>query len=425
MKRSSIPKIKLGFIFFAIFPLALFSDVRSTSGLIKFDSNSDSSAEMQLNSTGLGIGVTPAANLHVSGNAVVTDSLLLGTSHSRPSTFHLQGSLGMNAEMVSSNTTLSGNSIILVDSSSGNISLSLPTENTLGRIYMIKKTKTANQVFVRGNYIDDSFGFTLAAGTREDATLVNSGSQAWHLLSTSGNGAQWTPEAISANLTVWYDAADSSTISAGSAGNVYQWRDKSGNDNHANQATASLQPTTGTRSINGANALDWSSNYLDLDTRFNYVDKMFFFVVLNDSFNDNQYFSDRSVNIQLRGDSDGKLRFAAAATPYATSVSSFSQSTGSAHLIGYSCDVKPGFMLDGQFESVGADRSDSNSKLMGRIGNRANPLNPHDGLIAEIICSDILDTDERQKVEAYLAWKWGIEANLDAAHPYKSTPVQD
>ena len=28
----------------------------------------------------------------------------------------------------------------------------------------------------------------------------------------------------------------------------------------------------------------------------------------------------------------------------------------------------------------------------------------------------------RQKIEGYLAWKWGLAANLDAAHPYKLTP---
>jgi hypothetical protein len=27
---------------------------------------------------------------------------------------------------------------------------------------------------------------------------------------------------------------------------------------------------------------------------------------------------------------------------------------------------------------------------------------------------------DRQKIEGYLAWKWGIQASLPAAHPYRN-----
>jgi hypothetical protein len=32
------------------------------------------------------------------------------------------------------------------------------------------------------------------------------------------------------------------------------------------------------------------------------------------------------------------------------------------------------------------------------------------------------DDTTRQKLEGYLAWKWGTVATLDAGHPYKSAP---
>jgi len=45
------------------------------------------------------------------------------------------------------------------------------------------------------------------------------------------------------------------------------------------------------------------------------------------------------------------------------------------------------------------------------------------GNIAELI---IVDTDSstglRQTIEGYLAWKWGLVADLPAGHPYKSAP---
>lgn len=45
------------------------------------------------------------------------------------------------------------------------------------------------------------------------------------------------------NLLLWLDAADDSTFSYSSGTEVSQWRDKSGNNNHANQSTVAQQPS--------------------------------------------------------------------------------------------------------------------------------------------------------------------------------------
>ena len=44
------------------------------------------------------------------------------------------------------------------------------------------------------------------------------------------------------------------------------------------------------------------------------------------------------------------------------------------------------------------------------------------GLYGEIICvvDTNITTDTRQRIEGYLAWKWGTEGNLPTGHPYKS-----
>ena len=45
------------------------------------------------------------------------------------------------------------------------------------------------------------------------------------------------------------------------------------------------------------------------------------------------------------------------------------------------------------------------------------------GKIGEIICiQTAVDSATRYKIEGYLAWKWGLVANLPAGHPYKSAP---
>jgi hypothetical protein len=55
---------------------------------------------------------------------------------------------------------------------------------------------------------------------------------------------------------------------------------------------------------------------------------------------------------------------------------------------------------------------------LGAVGNNVFPLT---GYIAEVcIFNSVLDTTNRQLTEGYLAWKWGIEANLASGHPYEN-----
>lgn len=49
--------------------------------------------------------------------------------------------------------------------------------------------------------------------------------------------------------------------------------------------------------------------------------------------------------------------------------------------------------------------------------------NYFDGQIAEvIICNSFLTTTDRQNVEGYLAWKWGLQASLPVGHPWVDSP---
>jgi hypothetical protein len=55
---------------------------------------------------------------------------------------------------------------------------------------------------------------------------------------------------------LWLDAADTATITE-SGGSVSQWNDKSGNARNFTQASGTAQPTTGTRTQNGLNVIDF------------------------------------------------------------------------------------------------------------------------------------------------------------------------
>ena len=67
--------------------------------------------------------------------------------------------------------------------------------------------------------------------------------------------AVWSPLDLG-NVGGWWDASDTSSITA-SSGAVSQLNDKSGNGYHMIQGTGSRQPTTGTRTQNGLNVLDF------------------------------------------------------------------------------------------------------------------------------------------------------------------------
>ncbi len=58
------------------------------------------------------------------------------------------------------------------------------------------------------------------------------------------------------------------------------------------------------------------------------------------------------------------------------------------------------------------------------VANRYSDDQSWVGTINEILLFNRgLTLAERQQIEGYLAWKWGLQANLPSTHPYKSTPI--
>jgi hypothetical protein len=127
--------------------LALQADIKSTTGYINYDLNSDGSSELTLNANGLGVFVSnPSQRLEVSGNALISGNVMIGGG-TGVSTLNVNGTIGFNTKTMSSNATLGDASYILADSSGGNIILTLPnvgTEN--GKVFSIKKISPLNSL---------------------------------------------------------------------------------------------------------------------------------------------------------------------------------------------------------------------------------------------------------------------------------------
>jgi hypothetical protein len=188
---------KKWWLLFIVYTLIIFCShssaaVESNTGNIHFDVNSDGVPEASLISGSLAVGsnFTPSANLHVQGNALVSGDLSVGGT-SGCSNLNIQGTMGFSIETISDNTTLSGNSLVFVNTSAGNITVTLPyAGNVLGRIYTIKHISVSNKVTISptSGFIDgyDNLEMTPSNTALPFVHLISSSSTRWHILAESG-----------------------------------------------------------------------------------------------------------------------------------------------------------------------------------------------------------------------------------------------
>jgi hypothetical protein len=221
------------------------ANVTSTSGNINFDVSDDGSQEAHLNNSGLGIGLEPSSNLHIGGNSLISEKLTIGSSSLGSSNLRLSGTMSFSIGQISSNTSLGLHSMALCDSSSGNLSLTLPNASSAGdgKKLDIKKTSPENDIIISGNggSIDSISSVQLTSGNLGHMKLV-SYSGNWHILSISGNtDIEWIiPIAVHASSEEGTATADK-TISSSpdlthesvggtqSAGSTAAWSMEQGN----------------------------------------------------------------------------------------------------------------------------------------------------------------------------------------------------
>lgn len=243
--------------------------------------------------------------------------------------------------------------------------------------------------------------------------------------------ALWTPAEITTAL--WLDADDSDTLTLDGSNNVEQWDDKSGNDRHASQATSGDRPaySAADSRIEFTRA---SSHSLTLASQpFTGTTARTVFAV---------------VNAQTYGSTGGGYFGAtngagANGTSWDLCIESsafYIWILGNDYYTPAPSDSTD-LLLVAQWESGSSSTSDvwHDGTALSRAGGSSQTINTasgttyigatpeqpqtyFDGYIYEIVVvTGTVDSDTRQKIEGYLAHKWGLEANLPADHPYKST----
>ena len=243
---------------------------------------------------------------------------------------------------------------------------------------------------------------------------------------------QWTPADITTAL--WLDAADASTITTVS-GAVSQWNDKSGNNRNVEQSVAISRPLYQATGFNGlpAIAFDGTNDFLKNNT---YQPAGAFTCVL-------VYRATSNGTLLLVQRATGIIEIlninATGYTPL-TFTGTGSAAKGFTPLGG---TLNQNFTLIVQYDGSGTTVSDYNARINGinqaltssgplgyggeagfALGGRPVQSNNFtNGTISEVLFfENVLTGSDNEKLEGYLAHKWGLTASLPADHPYKVNP---
>ena len=275
--------------------------------------------------------------------------------------------------------------------------------------------------------------FTQPAGARTSLSLANS------KLKITSRSTPFLPTSVGGlnGIQLWMDASDSSSASMTLSGStVTVWKDKSGRGN--NTTGYSNTPTLTSSAINGKSAISMGGGYFTGPfATANTGSQIHAFAVLTiDSSGTGAW--PRPLSLGRPGAND----YSDSTTTFAIIRYSGTQAVGigrngqylSASFPSYSSPflVQSSHNGSTEYMSVNGNLTVSSSAT-GQSGNfnitsyglgvntNTGDYFVWNGYYGEVIYynTQLSDTD-RQKVEGYLAWKWGIQATLPGGHPYAS-----
>ena len=241
----------------------------------------------------------------------------------------------------------------------------------------------------------------------------------------------WTPADITP--AIWLDAAEASTITLNS-GAVETWNDKSGNTRHFSQSTATSRPTVVSASQNGLNTLsfDGSDDHLNgptspepcLIAAVAKTSTALTFRTIYGALSPTGTAGD-AVYFQT-GDPARTSTFARtslsadfSATAGVVTSGSFFIMVGYHNITSIVCRLNG---TPGSTDTTAANFKNLSTSIVGAGYFNDAKADYWPGEIGEVIVSSNLDTllSTAQRVEGYLAHKWGLTAGLPADHPYKT-----
>ena len=247
----------------------------------------------------------------------------------------------------------------------------------------------------------------------------------------------WTPADLESGLAAWYDAADagtlwadtSATTPATNGGVVARWDDKSGNDWHVTQSDTEALPTLGTNEVQMPEDqyLFVSPGPLPTGSGAKHI-----FAVINDiaggasvAFMAQEVNTWAAAGVGYRITREPAVRYSNLTTfgggafgDGESLISVLYDSGDNGNQIRYVVNGTARTVTGGINSPLVADAT---GLYLG--SDYATAVNPNGGAdFRELIVTTHAEMtlEMQQKIEGYLAWKWGIQDNLPSAHPYKN-----
>ncbi len=233
------------------------------------------------------------------------------------------------------------------------------------------------------------------------------------------NETVWNPSMIQTAL--WLDAADASTVTTVSDA-VSQWNDKSGNGRHATQATADRRPGYGSISLNGKSGVAFNNKSMNTT----YVAGSSVAVSCIFVAQAMETATTNIVKVLVANHESGPSR-------NGFSLTSSNGFTNTTKTLRYDASLASGQVIrvnaaaasaiDGSNPFIGfgstTSQTSSTGMVIGRFPSGATDWTG-DFRLYEIVFTGAVTDVVREKLEGYLAHKWGLTASLPNDHPYKT-----
>jgi hypothetical protein len=242
------------------------------------------------------------------------------------------------------------------------------------------------------------------------------------------NETVWNPSMISTAL--WLDANDASTITQ-SGGTVSQWNDKSGNGRNVTQAVDSRRPAYNSTGFNSRPTLtfDGSTDFLitvafTVPTDFTYVavctllaNGLYPILISNSAFELRGVETTAKPSMANSGGNTGAGILTQPDTPVTTTDSLLNTTN---ILVGQVIGTSTTLRQNGSLRDTRTSTAVSSSSQIRGIGARSNNTLHANACISELIELGNASVAVQERIEGYLAHKWGLLANLPNDHPYKT-----
>jgi len=241
---------------------------------------------------------------------------------------------------------------------------------------------------------------------------------------------------------LWFDAADQTTFSYSSGSSISTWREKSSNAYSVIQPTSANQPTLTQSAQNRLPGIQFAQNtflYQTATSMPNFTTGPASSVLI----------AARNANTNASWNITNTIWFTATGIGAATLRYHFSFNYNTSNgttlftngsLVGnvgsnataVSANTIFGFTASATSATIhtnGSTDSYAGVTLPDATGSTAFIFNDPRNNAANIMIFEMvgyntqITTAERQQLEGYLAWKWGMVDNLPAGHPYKTTPI--